>query len=162
GFRFIARLLQQDSLSSVALDPFPSALNARAKRVSKVTSTNYALTSVLALLMDASPRLRRGLIRRVITDGDSISDLINDEERLDRYVRQNVIPSWHPTSTCRMGAAADPGAVTDPSGRVHGLSGLRIADASVMPFCPRANTNIPTIMVAEKLADTVLKENRKG
>ncbi|WP_287208806.1 GMC oxidoreductase, partial [Mesorhizobium sp.] len=101
----------------------------------------------------ASPRLRRGLIRRVITDGDSISDLINDEEHLDRYIRQNVIPSY-PTSTCRMGAAADPGAVTDPSGRVLGVSGLRIADASVMPFCPRANTNIPTIMVAEKLADT--------
>ncbi|TIQ16148.1 MAG: GMC family oxidoreductase, partial [Mesorhizobium sp.] len=98
GFRFIVRLLQQDSLSSVALDPFPSALNARAKLVSKVTSTNYALTSVLALLMDASPRLRRGLIRRVITDGDSISDLVNDEKHLDRYIRQNVIPSWHPTS----------------------------------------------------------------
>ncbi|RVA15460.1 GMC family oxidoreductase, partial [Mesorhizobium sp. M7A.F.Ca.US.002.01.1.1] len=162
GFRFIVRLLQQDSLSSVALDPFPSALNARAKLVSKVTSTNYALTSFLALLMDASPRLRRGLIRRVITDGDSISDLVNDEKHLYRYIRQNVIPSWHPTSTCRMGAAADPGAVTDPSGRVHGILGLRIADASVMPFCPRANTNIPTIMVAEKLADTTLRDGRRS
>ncbi|PSH55592.1 GMC family oxidoreductase [Phyllobacterium sophorae] len=162
GFRFIARLLQQDSLSSVALDPFPSALNARAKRVSKVNRTNYVLTSVLALLMDRSPRLRRGLIRRVITEGHGLSDLINDEEHLDRYIRQNVIPSWHPTSTCKMGAAVDPGAVTDPSGRVLGISGLRVADASVMPFCPRANTNIPTIMVAEKLADTVLREDRQS
>ncbi|TIQ15801.1 MAG: GMC family oxidoreductase, partial [Mesorhizobium sp.] len=78
------------------------------------------------------------------------------------YIRQNVIPSWHPTSTCRIGEAADPGAVTDPSGRVHGILGLRIADASVMPFCPRANTNIPTIMVAEKLADTVLRDGRRS
>ncbi|TIO11508.1 MAG: GMC family oxidoreductase, partial [Mesorhizobium sp.] len=60
------------------------------------------------------------------------------------------------------GQASDPAAVTDPSGRVRGVSGLRIADASVMPFCPRANTNIPTIMVAEKMADAILKEDRES
>ncbi|MER9895815.1 GMC family oxidoreductase [Mesorhizobium sp. M0119] len=162
GFRFMARLLQQDSLSAAALDPFPSAWNGRAKQVSKVNLINYGLTSVLALLMDTSPRLRRGLIKHVITDGHSISDLVNDEVQLDRFIRQNVIASWHPTSSCKMGAASDPAAVTDPSGRVRGVSGLRIADASVMPFCPRANTNIPTIMVAEKMADAILKQDRNG
>ncbi|WP_027056494.1 GMC family oxidoreductase [Mesorhizobium erdmanii] len=162
GFRFIARLLKQDSLSAVALNPFPSAWNARAKQVSKVNCINYALTSVLALLMDCSPRLRRGLIRHLITDGHTISELIDDEGQLDRFVRQNVTGNWHPTSSCRMGAASDPAAVTDPSGRVRGVFGLRVADASVMPFCPRANTNIPTIMVAEKMADVVLEENRRG
>ncbi|MDX8507296.1 GMC family oxidoreductase N-terminal domain-containing protein [Mesorhizobium sp. VK22E] len=158
GFRFVGRLLLQDSLSGVGLDPFPSAWNARAKQVSKVNCINYGLTSVLALLMDSSPRLRRALIRHVITNGRSISDLIDNEEHLDRFVRQNVTGNWHPTSSCRIGPASDPVAVTDPSGRVRGVSGLRIADASVMPFCPRANTNIPTIMVAEKMADAILKE----
>ncbi|QKC92385.1 GMC family oxidoreductase [Mesorhizobium sp. NZP2234] len=162
GFCFMARLLKQDSLSAVALDPFPSAWNARAKQVSKVNCVNYGLTSVLAFLMDSSPRLRRALISHFITDGHSISDLINNEEHLDRFVRQNATGNWHPTSSCKMGPASDPAAVTDPSGRVRGVSGLRIADASVMPFCPRANTNIPTIMVAEKMADAILKEDRES
>jgi 5-(hydroxymethyl)furfural/furfural oxidase len=54
-----------------------------------------------------------------------------------------------------MGAAADRYAVVDPAGRVYGVGGLRVADASVMPDVPRGNTNIPTIMVAEKLAHTI-------
>ena len=49
----------------------------------------------------------------------------------------------------------DPGAVVDSAGRVRGIDGLRVADASVMPTVPRANTNIPTIMIAEKLAATI-------
>jgi 5-(hydroxymethyl)furfural/furfural oxidase len=51
-----------------------------------------------------------------------------------------------------MGRADDPQAVTDPQGRVHGVAGLRVVDASIMPTVPRANTNIPTIMIAEKIA----------
>ena len=48
--------------------------------------------------------------------------------------------------------ADDPGAVVDPVGRVHGVEDLRVADASIMPTVPRANTNLPTLMIAEKLA----------
>jgi 5-(hydroxymethyl)furfural/furfural oxidase len=57
-----------------------------------------------------------------------------------------------------MGASDDRDAVTDPAGRVHGVEGLRVIDASIMPTIPRGNTNIPTIMVAEKLADAMLRE----
>ena len=55
-----------------------------------------------------------------------------------------------------MGAPDDPGAVTDPAARVYGVEGLRVCDASIMPCVPRANTNIPVIMMAEKLADAIL------
>jgi 5-(hydroxymethyl)furfural/furfural oxidase len=55
-----------------------------------------------------------------------------------------------------MGASGDRDAVTDPAGRVYGVEGLRVIDASIMPTVPRGNTNIPTIMVAEKLADAML------
>ena len=58
-----------------------------------------------------------------------------------------------------MGAADDRDAVTDPSGRVRGIAGLRVIDASIMPTIPRGNTNIPTIMVAEKLAHAMLRES---
>lgn len=161
AFRFVARLINHKALVNIALDPFPSTWTGRAKRIGKYNRLNYGLTSLLAGLMDSSSSLRRSLIRFAITDGRSISDLLTNDELLDRFVRQNVFGNFHPTSTCRMGSAQDPTSVTDPSGRVHGLSGLRIADASVMPFCPRANTNIPTIMVAEKMSDAILHEREQ-
>jgi choline dehydrogenase-like flavoprotein len=55
-----------------------------------------------------------------------------------------------------MGAATDRDAVVDAAGRVRGIAGLRVVDASIMPTVPRGNTNIPTIMVAEKIAETIL------
>jgi 5-(hydroxymethyl)furfural/furfural oxidase len=55
-----------------------------------------------------------------------------------------------------MGPADDPMAVVDTTGRVRGVGALRVADASIMPTVPRANTNIPTIMVAEKIAESIL------
>ncbi|RWI07231.1 MAG: FAD-dependent oxidoreductase [Mesorhizobium sp.] len=158
AFRFVGQLLEHKALVAVARDPFPSTWTGRAKRISKYNRLNFGLTSIVATLMDSSSWLRRGLIRSLITDGRSISDLLDSDELLDRFVRQNVFGNFHPTSTCRMGPDLDPNSVTDPSGRVHRVSGLRVADASVMPFCPRANTNIPTIMVAEKISDAILNE----
>jgi 5-(hydroxymethyl)furfural/furfural oxidase len=58
-----------------------------------------------------------------------------------------------------MGAADDPMAVTKPDGRVHGVEGLRVADASIFPNVPCANTHIPTIMVAEKIAAAIRNES---
>jgi choline dehydrogenase-like flavoprotein len=55
-----------------------------------------------------------------------------------------------------MGPAGDPLAVVDAGGRVHGLDGLRVADASIMPVIPRANTNIPAVVVGEKIAALML------
>ena len=55
-----------------------------------------------------------------------------------------------------MGSASDKGAVVDPAGRVYGVSGLRVVDASVMPTVTNGNTNSPTIMIAEKISDAIL------
>jgi len=56
-----------------------------------------------------------------------------------------------------MGAASDPQAVVDATGRVHGVDGLRVVDASIMPDCPRVNINATTMMVAEKIADAIVR-----
>jgi choline dehydrogenase len=59
-----------------------------------------------------------------------------------------------------MGPATDPLAVVDQTGRVHGLEGLRVGDASIMPDCVRANTNASTMMIGERLADLTLASPR--
>ena len=82
--------------------------------------------------------------------------LMRLDAALDEFVQHGVSGMAHHAGTCRMGAADDPLAVTDPQGRVRGVTGLRVIDASVMPWVPRGNTNIPTIMVAEKMADAIL------
>ena len=79
---------------------------------------------------------------------------VDTEEGLREYVRARAETLYHPTSTCRMGE--DDGSVTDPELRVHGVEGLRVVDASVMPAVVRGNTNAPTIMIAERGADLIL------
>ena len=79
-------------------------------------------------------------------------DCTSDDE-IDAYVRTNAGTVYHPTSTCRMGG--DAMAVVDHECRVHGIEGLRVVDASVMPMVTTGNTNAPTIMIAERVADMV-------
>jgi choline dehydrogenase len=93
--------------------------------------------------------LRRFIVREV-RPGDSAR---TDEELLE-YFRRIGHTCWHPSGTCKMGRGTD--AVVDSELRVHGLAGLRVVDASVMPFLVASNTNIPTIMIAEKAADLIL------
>ncbi len=99
--------------------------------------------------------LRRAIIGnaikpgRLITDGSSHSP-ITDEEIIDASGGM-----FHPGCTCAIGAPDNPMAVVDPRCRVYGVEGLRVADASIMPRLPTANTNIPTIMIGERAADFI-------
>ncbi len=79
-------------------------------------------------------------------------DLLSDDS-LDSWLWRNVRSSMHMSATCSMGSDRDEFAVCDPQGRVRGVEGLRVVDASIMPDCIRANTNATTIMIAERIAD---------
>jgi choline dehydrogenase len=82
-----------------------------------------------------------------LNPGSLVAD--DDEEAIARSVRERVATYHHPVGTCRMGSDPDGGAVVGPRGSVYGVDRLYVADASVMPTIPSANTNLPTIMVAE-------------
>jgi choline dehydrogenase len=79
---------------------------------------------------------------------------VQSDAQVDAFIRSVIGTAMHPTSTCSMGTG--PEAVTDAQLKVHGLEGLRVVDASVMPRIIGGNTNAPTIMVAEKAADMIL------
>ena len=78
----------------------------------------------------------------------------SDDELLN-YARQYGSTAYHLIGTARMGPAADPTAVVDDELRVHGMQGLRVVDASIMPHMPSANTYASTMMIAEKASDMI-------
>lgn len=82
--------------------------------------------------------------------------VVSDQE-IEQYLRSSVFSSYHPTGTCSMGPDSAH-SVVDNRLRVHGLDGLRVADASIMPTIPSANTNAASIMIGEKAADMILEE----
>jgi choline dehydrogenase len=81
---------------------------------------------------------------------------VDTTDAVRQYVRETAITYHHQVGTCKMGT--DPAAVVDPRLRVHGLEGLRVADASVMPSVTTGNTNAPSIMIGERAADFLLAD----
>ena len=101
----------------------------------------------------AQPALKPFVVEEVTPGAQCQSD---DDIRAE--IRVRGVSNFHPVGTCRMGRAPD--TVVDPRLRVHGLSGLRVADASIMPQVPGGNTNAPSIMIGEKCAAMVLADAR--
>jgi choline dehydrogenase len=88
------------------------------------------------------------------TTGRSIADPL-EGEALDDWMFAECSDAQHASGTCRMGAADDPRSVVDPECRVIGCTGLRVIDASIMPTVVRANTHLTTVMIAEKMAESL-------
>ncbi|SSC25111.1 Glucose-methanol-choline oxidoreductase, partial [Klenkia terrae] len=94
-----------------------------------------------------------GPLAKVLAEEWSPGGTRSTRAELRQSVRDTLESLYHPVGSCRMGTDAD--AVVDPQLRVHGIEGLRVVDASVMPTLVRGNTNAPTIMIAERAADLV-------
>lgn len=106
----------------------------------------------------AAIRLTREIIAQPAFDGLRGRELapgpeIQSDEALDEFIRAHAETAYHPCGSCAMGD--DAMSVVDEQGRVHGLEGLRVVDASIMPRIPTGNLNAPTIMMAEKIADQI-------
>ncbi len=157
GVRMMIKLQAHPAVQRTCAQIFPVSYSDRARRYAVYSRLNELQMALGGRLMDFSEPLRRFLVDALIADGPTIEELA-DESTMKQWIADTVLGHWHATSTCRMGAPGDPGAVTDPAGRVYGAQGLRVCDASIMPTVPCANTNIPTIMVGEKIAAAILGE----
>lgn len=156
--RRMAAFFASSPMRAAASAPFVATHGTLAALVGQISFRNWLMTAVPAVAMDAVPALRRAFIERLLSNDGPLDDALIDEERLDELVRKHTIGGWHASGTCKMGDPADRFAVVDPkSARIFGVRNLRVVDASIMPTVPRANTNIPVIMLAEKLADSILE-----
>jgi 5-(hydroxymethyl)furfural/furfural oxidase len=156
GFRRLGAMHLSAALKGAVSDPFPASYSDRVRQIGVVNDKNRRLTAFVAKLLDGPDWLRRWLIDRFIVEGYRFDQLMTDDDALEDFIRKAGIGVWHATCTCRMGADDDPMAVTDNQGRVRGVSGLRVVDASLFPAVPCANTNFPTLMTAEKISDMML------
>lgn len=155
ALRLGARTLADPMMDGLRDAVFPTSYTPRVAKIAAPGLFNAIQRGTLAALLDCAGPLRKHLVEQVVTSGIKIGALLQDDALLTQFVRANVGGTWHPSGTCRMGPDNDPMAVTSPTGRVYGIEGLRICDASLMPSIPRANTNVPTIMIAERIADFI-------
>jgi 5-(hydroxymethyl)furfural/furfural oxidase len=158
GFRRLGAMHLSAALQEAVTDPFPASYSDRVRQIGIVNDRNRRLTAFFAKLLDGPAWLRRWMIDHFIVEGFRFDQLMTDDEALEAFIRKAGIGVWHATCTCRMGADDDPMAVTDNQGRVRGVSGLRVVDASLFPCVPCANTNFPTLMTAEKISDMILAQ----
>ncbi len=156
GFRMLGGMYAEPALRAAADNPFPATYSDRVRRLGVVNTQNMIYTAVAAGLLDANSLLRKYLVENVVVEGFRFEECMRDDDALEAFVRKAAIGVWHASCTCRMGADGDPMAVTDTAGRVRGVQGLRVCDASIFPVVPSANTNFPTLMAAEKIADAIL------
>ncbi|TGN89470.1 glucose dehydrogenase [Bradyrhizobium yuanmingense] len=157
GFRKMAAIQMSEVVRKVTDKPFPAAYTDRVRKIGVVNTRNKILTTIAATLMDGPAALRHYMIDNFVVEGFTFDQVMNDDEALEAFVRKATIGVWHASCSCRMGRTEDPMAVVDNQGRVKGVQGLRVVDASIFPVVPCANTNFPVLMSAEKIAAAMMQ-----
>lgn len=148
GSRGTVRLAHADPASAPLIDP-------------NYWSDPHDKAMALKGLRLAREILRAPALRRYVQSEVLPGSRFETDQELFEYACANAKTDHHPVGTCRMGQENDPDSVVTPDLRLIGLQGLRVVDASVMPFVPSCNTNAPTIMVAEKAADMIIQSRQE-
>ncbi|WP_193088030.1 GMC family oxidoreductase [Advenella sp. FME57] len=158
GFTISSFLVHPQSRGSVHIksaDCFEKPL-INANYLSSESDQRYAVQSIHKIRQIAGSAYMQALVDDEIRPG---VQCVTDDEILS-WIKENSLTSFHPVGTCKMGREED-GAVVDSRLRVHGVHGLRVVDASVMPTMPSSNTHAPAILVAEKGAEMILNDTFK-
>ena len=153
AFERAVGLATDPSLGSVVSGLYAGGTPEFGKRFSQKTRFGALFTGAVATGLDMIGGLRDKAFPYLLANFDDPRRLAANRNDLEAYISETVGGVWHPSCTCRMGPDGDRMAVTDANGKVRGLEGLYVSDASIMPTIPCANTNLPTIMIAEKIAD---------
>ncbi|WP_449254657.1 GMC family oxidoreductase [Bosea sp. (in: a-proteobacteria)] len=156
GVRLTHRLLTVPDVAAVSHGVFAGAYTRWLRALRSTGTVGDIALALGARLLDAGALPRRALMGLAFPRGGDIDRMVADDRLLDDWIRATVLGNWHACGTCRMGAPQDRSAVVDPTARVIGVDGLRVADASIMPTVPCANTNLSTIMIGEKVSDAIL------
>ena len=158
GFRRMIALVSSEPVRPLCTTVFPVRFTDKIRKLNQLNRANAIKAAIVAGALDAVPALADVVFGQLTDRRIDLATLVNDDAALAEHVRNNVAGTFHVCGTCRMGRADDPDAVVDNQGRVRGIGGLRVVDASIMPAITRGNTNIPTIMLAEKIAADICAE----
>lgn len=152
---WVSAILSSEPVSEEIISHWPGIYADSVRKLTAPTALNRLKTMVAARMLDLGGFSRDYVLGSAIDPRFTLARILADERTLEEWIREGVQGDWHASCTCRMGRSGDPAAVVDSAGRVHGIEALRVVDASVMPSVPCANTNLTTMMIAEKIADAI-------
>lgn len=155
GMQRLFKIVSHPIMTNVIKETFPATFSDRVRKLGAVSKTNWLLTFIAAMIMDTGSLSRKFMIENVIVPDIDLRGLQNSPNLLRSWIIDNACGSWHASGTCRMGHFDDPNTVVDQNGKVIGVEGLRVVDASIMPSVISGNTMITTIMAGEKIADAI-------
>ncbi|MBM3598541.1 MAG: hypothetical protein FJX35_10030 [Alphaproteobacteria bacterium] len=163
GIRRSVKLGKVALNDGAALELFLATYSERVRRLNQGTALNAARSQLATWLMDGPANFRRWFLNNVVApNADPDRLLSGNRNEFRAWIRQKAAGFYHVAGTCRLGRADDANAVVGADCKVHGVLGLRVADASIMPSVVKCQTNITAIMIGEKAADFVKRDYGKG
>lgn len=148
-------LLLDDAVRAVTHESFVIPQNLPIRLFSKPGLTSAIVSTAMNAVLGMNAAARKAALRAMIGPGRVLSEIGSDDVFAE-IVLSSALPMFHVSCTCAIGS------VVDSQARVIGIENLRVVDASIMPVLPRANSNITTIMIAEKCADHIAEALRRG
>jgi 5-(hydroxymethyl)furfural/furfural oxidase len=153
--RFAEELLFTAETASLFRDAFLLPPVMALDQFNKPGVRGALLGQAAKMVLDAPSAMSRAVLNRMLRPGRWIGNRSGRLALSDEEILSAIAPMGHVTSTCSIGREEDPMAVVDSACRVYGVGSLRVVDASIMPSVPSANTNLTTIMVAERAAELI-------
>jgi 5-(hydroxymethyl)furfural/furfural oxidase len=161
GIEVSLKLLSRARTEGHCGKPLAIRFDDKLRRLNALGRANAAKAALVARTLDGLPFLADRILHQALGSPSDLKHLLGSESARREHALSHVGGMFHAVGTCRMGGKSDPGVVVDAVGRVRHLSGLRVVDASIMPQVTRANTNLPVMMIAEKIADAMVAEAAK-